>query len=86
VYKENLLSFQDWTVVLYFRQFWTDPRLDFDSSQGNIVLTGDREVIDRFWTPDTFFVNEKKIQNQRVTTDDVFFRIKPGGEVLSSVR
>ncbi len=48
---------------MYFRQYWTDPRLRFDPAalggRDKLVLL-DRDSVRRFWRPDTFFVNERK--------------------------
>ncbi len=53
---------QDFTMDMYFRQYWTDPRLRFDAAalgRDKLVLL-DRDSVRRFWRPDTFFVNERK--------------------------
>jgi hypothetical protein len=74
---------------MYFRQYWTDPRLDFTPGNPDldeIVLTGDDSISDSFWKPDTFFVNEKKTANSRVSIQEQYLRMKPGGDVLKSVR
>ena len=72
---------------VYFRQFWRDPRLTFEEGQDlkKIVLTG-REFVDRFWTPDTFFVNEKDVVKHDAMVKNLFFRVKPNGDVLRSER
>ena len=71
---------------MYFRQFWRDPRLAFNGTPGldRIVLTG--ESYSRFWTPDTFFVNEKESLTHKELSPNAFFRILRTGEVLLSKR
>ena len=50
----------DFTFDMYFRQFWTDPRLSFDPNDFGITqLVVGAEYINLIWVPDTFFVNEK---------------------------
>ena len=72
-------------MSLYFRQFWQDPRLSFERRPGleKIVLSpGDCP----FWTPDTFFVNEKEAHVHTLMGTNSFVRILHTGEVLLSKR
>ena len=48
------------TLEMYFRQIWTDPRLEFSEPKPSrfTKITGGREVLEAIWVPDTFFVNE----------------------------
>ena len=53
-------KFMDFTFDMYFRQYWSDPRLSFDKSNFGISkLVVGAEYIKLIWVPDTFFVNEK---------------------------
>ena len=52
-------KFMDFTFDMYFRQFWTDPRLSFERSENLEKLVVGAEYIQLIWVPDTFFVNEK---------------------------
>ena len=52
-------KFMDFTFDMYFRQFWTDPRLSFERSENLEKLVVGAEYIRLIWVPDTFFVNEK---------------------------
>ncbi len=72
----------------YFRQFWQDHRLKYDRNKlgkDKLVLL-DRDSVQKFWRPDTFFVNEKKMARRGRTAEETFLRIKPDGEVLFSQR
>jgi hypothetical protein len=75
-------SGMEMTLDLYFRQFWTDPRLEAEGGggPGEKVVAG-KELADLLWKPDTFFVNELHSE-----TKEVFVRVQPGGEVLWSQR
>ena len=71
---------------MYFRQFWRDPRLSFEERPGlqKIVLSPGDNI--PFWTPDTFFVNEKESHVHELMSSNSFLRILPTGEVLLSKR
>lgn len=77
----------DFTFDMYFRQFWTDPRLSFDPNDFGITqLVVGAEYINLIWVPDTFFVNEKIALFHSATTENQFLRITHTGEVLRSMR
>ena len=80
----NVIIFlnQDFTLDMYFRQFWHDPRLEFERRPGleKIVVNG--EETPRFWTPDTFFVNNKEGFTHKEIKPNIFMRILHTGEVL----
>ena len=72
---------------MYFRQFWSDPRLSFDKNAFGIEkLVVGSEYIKLIWVPDTFFVNEKIALFHQATTENQFLRITHTGEVLRSMR
>ena len=77
--------FQDFTLDMYFRQFWQDPRLSF-SEPGLEKLVVGAEYIKLIWVPDTFFVNEKTAYFHDATTENQFLRILHTGEILRSIR
>ena len=87
--QSNLLKeliFQDFTLDMYFRQFWQDPRLSFDRRPGLDKLVVGAEYIKLIWVPDTFFVNEKTAYFHDATTDNQFVRIFHTGDILRSIR
>ena len=80
-------KFMDFTFDMYFRQYWSDPRLSFDREQFGIdKLVVGAEYIKLIWVPDTFFVNEKIALFHQATTENQFLRITHTGEVLRSMR
>ena len=82
-----ILILQDFTLDMYFRQFWKDDRLKFDRlSTGLEKLVVGAEYINLIWTPDTFFVNEKSAYFHEATTENQFLRILHDGNVLRSIR
>ena len=80
-------KFMDFTFDMYFRQYWSDPRLSFDKDNFGIEkLVVGAEYIKLIWVPDTFFVNEKIALFHQATTENQFLRIMYTGEVLRSMR
>ena len=77
--------FQDFTLDMYFRQFWQDPRLSFNEPGLEKLVVG-AEYIKLIWVPDTFFVNEKTAYFHDATTENQFLRILHTGEILRSIR
>ena len=59
---------------MYFRQFWTDPRLAFERRPTLSKLVLGKEEADLFWEPDTFFVNEKSVNTHKRSTGWQFNR------------
>jgi len=77
---------QDFTVDMYFRQFWQDKRLEFERRPNLENLVVGAEYIHQIWTPDTFFVNEKTAYFHVATTENQFLRILHDGNILRSIR
>ena len=76
---------QDFTLDMYFRQFWRDERLSFNRPGLEKLVVG-AEYINQIWVPDTFFVNEKTAYFHKATTENQFLRIMHTGEILRSIR
>ncbi|XP_059079953.1 gamma-aminobutyric acid receptor subunit beta-like [Tigriopus californicus] len=76
----------DFTLDMYFRQFWQDPRLSFEGQKGLKKLVVGAQYIEKIWVPDTFFVNEKTAYFHKATTENQFLRILNTGEILRSIR
>ena len=64
------------TMEMYFRQHWQDPRLRFDKDNDIDTITGGREIVEKIWVPDTFFVNERQS-----VAKETFLRIDRKGTV-----
>ena len=84
--RRPLRNLQDFTLDMYFRQFWQDPRLSFEKREGLEKLVVGAEYINLIWVPDTFFVNEKTAYFHKATTENQFLRILHTGEILRSIR
>ncbi|XP_070553899.1 gamma-aminobutyric acid receptor subunit beta-3-like isoform X2 [Ptychodera flava] len=74
----------DYTITMYFRQYWQDKRLQYDASLGNISF--DARLADKIWVPDTYFVNDKKSFVHKVTVSNRMLRLHYDGSVLYGLR
>ncbi|WKY02741.1 hypothetical protein Q1695_016200 [Nippostrongylus brasiliensis] len=75
----------DYTLDLYLRQIWKDPRLAWESEEQSSLTIG-IDMVKTIWTPDTFFPNEKKSFFHEATSHNSFLRIDNHGNVLRSIR
>ncbi|KAM3867099.1 gamma-aminobutyric acid receptor subunit alpha-6a [Diretmus argenteus] len=74
----------EYTMDMFFRQMWVDERLQFE---GPIeILRLNNRMVDKIWTPDTFFRNSKKSISHNMTTPNKLFRIMQNGTVLYTMR
>lgn len=73
----------EFTVDMYFRQFWNDPRLAFERRPGFSRLVLGSEYANQIWVPDTFFVNEK---TSSIDSNNQFLRISNPGDILRSMK
>jgi len=77
---------QDFTIDIYLRQYWEDPRLSFPENEIQKTLTLNRQTIEEIWVPSTYFFNAKKAYFHDVTTDNYLLQIQPDGNIFYSVR
>lgn len=75
---------QAFTLDMYFRQYWQDPRLAYNKPNKHITLPGN--VADRLWQPDTYFESSKNGELHKLTTLNKVVVVKPDGEVFFSLR
>ncbi|KAG7228711.1 hypothetical protein INR49_008489 [Caranx melampygus] len=71
---------QDYTLTMYFQQYWRDKRLAYAGIPLNLTL--DNRVADQLWVPDTYFLNDKKSFVHGVTVKNRMIRLHPDGTVL----
>lgn len=77
-------SRQDYTLTMYFQQYWRDKRLAYSGIPLNLTL--DNRVADQLWVPDTYFLNDKKSFVHGVTVKNRMIRLHPDGTVLYGLR
>lgn len=75
---------QDYTLTMYFQQYWRDKRLAYAGIPLNLTL--DNRVADQLWVPDTYFLNDKKSFVHGVTVKNRMIRLHPDGTVLYGLR
>ncbi|KAG8004107.1 Gamma-aminobutyric acid receptor subunit beta-2, partial [Nibea albiflora] len=63
---------------------WVDERLKFEGPTE--ILRLNNRMVDKIWTPDTFFRNSKKSISHNTTTPNKLFRIMQNGTVLYTMR
>ncbi|KAI5625350.1 gamma-aminobutyric acid receptor subunit alpha-6 precursor, partial [Silurus asotus] len=74
----------EFTMDMFFRQMWVDERLAFNGPFE--ILRLNNRMVDKIWTPDTFFHNSKKSMAHNMTTPNKLFRIMQNGTVLYTMR
>ncbi|XP_031414187.1 gamma-aminobutyric acid receptor subunit beta-3 isoform X1 [Clupea harengus] len=74
----------DYTLTMYFQQYWRDKRLAYMGIPLNLTL--DNRVADQLWVPDTYFLNDKKSFVHGVTVKNRMIRLHPDGTVLYGLR
>ncbi|XP_054162828.1 gamma-aminobutyric acid receptor subunit beta-like [Oppia nitens] len=70
------------TTNMYFRQKWSDPRLQH--SYPSVKVVGSQSFIDRVWIPDTFLPNADSITTVSIPTPTSFAMIESNGTVFIS--
>nr|WMV64439.1 GABA-gated anion channel Grd subunit [Pardosa pseudoannulata] len=73
-----------YSMDCYFRQTWSDSRLQFRSHQD--VLSMDWKFLQKVWIPDTFFLNGKSSYLHKVTVPNKFIRLRKDGQLKYSMR
>ncbi|CAJ0603919.1 unnamed protein product [Cylicocyclus nassatus] len=78
----------EYDLQITFRQHWSDPRLAYRSTfRGRHVprylIITDKDSI---WTPDTFFLNEKRAHRHDIDKLNLMIRIYSNGTVMYSER
>ncbi|XP_064183693.1 gamma-aminobutyric acid receptor subunit alpha-4-like [Anguilla rostrata] len=74
----------EYTMDIFFRQMWVDKRLVFE---GPIeILRLNNLMVNKIWTPDTFFRNARKSFAHNMTTPNKMFRIMQNGTVLYTMK
>ncbi|KPP78386.1 gamma-aminobutyric acid receptor subunit beta-3-like, partial [Scleropages formosus] len=81
---EEAAENHDYTLTMYFQQYWRDKRLAYSGIPLNLTL--DNRVADQLWVPDTYFLNDKKSFVHGVTVKNRMIRLHPDGTVLYGLR
>ncbi|KAG1652756.1 Glycine receptor subunit alpha-1 [Nymphon striatum] len=77
----------DYTMDVFLRQQWEDPRLRTKEHGINSTLTiNKKSILHRIWKPDLYFHNVKSASFHEVTVPNILIRISPDGTILYSMR
>ena len=68
----------------YFRQIWTDNRLEFKEKK--TTLFGSHALSEQIWKPDTFFPDATEGRYEETTVPNTFVRVMANGNVFMSTR
>ncbi|XP_022785769.1 gamma-aminobutyric acid receptor subunit rho-2-like isoform X2 [Stylophora pistillata] len=77
-------SDMEYTMEMYFRQYWKDDRLAFPNLNQPVTFSG--ELPNVLWQPDTYFENGFDGRLHHLTVLNKFLRLNPDGRVLVSTR
>jgi hypothetical protein len=78
------LSFQDFSVDIYFQEHWTDSRLRHNNTRR--VLIKDPKLFELMWHPDLYFANARTSSFHDVTSPNFFVWIYANGSVYYDCR
>ncbi|XP_060573536.1 gamma-aminobutyric acid receptor subunit alpha-6-like isoform X3 [Ruditapes philippinarum] len=78
-------SDMDYSFQCYFRQRWTDERLQFDIRNISEV-TLNNLFLENIWKPNTYFLNGQKSHQHNIPRPNLFVRIRSDGRVYLSRR
>ena len=77
---------QEFTTIMYFRQYWEDPRLVYNHTGYTKRLAFNPEMLKFIWVPDTHFPGIKDGLKHHITDKNEVVRIWPNGTILYSMR
>lgn len=79
-------STMDYSMTMFLRQRWVDPRLSYTPIPGVRSLELDTKIMDKIWVPDLYIQNEKKANFHDVTTPNKLMHLYSNGMIFYSVR
>ena len=81
------LPLQSYSMQLYLRQVWFDPRLRFNKTDlGKTEFSMNWMFAAKLWKPDTFFINGKNSYAHKITAPNTFIRLQYDGQITWSLR
>ncbi|EDO40009.1 predicted protein, partial [Nematostella vectensis] len=75
---------QEYSMTLYMRQRWLDPRLAYGDMFPEDFITLGQDMVSQIWTPDTYIVNKKQSMTNSGQGMSMFIRISRNGSVIFS--
>lgn len=77
---------QEFTTIMYFRQYWMDRRLQYNNTGYSKRLAFNPQMLKFIWVPDTHFPGIKDGLKHDITDTNEVIRLWPNGSVLYSMR
>ena len=77
---------QEFTTIMYFRQYWMDKRLQYNNTGYSKRLAFNPQMLKFIWVPDTHFPGIKDGLKHDITDTNEVIRLWPNGSVLYSMR
>lgn len=78
--------FKDYTIDIFFRQWWRDPRLAHGEDKVFNAALDPRKLGPGIWTPDTYFRNVKSSNYHAISRENMRLRISKEGDIYFSAR
>ena len=80
-------SLQSYSMQVYFRQRWTDDRLQYNMTDVNVTqFTLSNRFMNHIWKPPTYFLNGRRSKLHNITVPNQFVRIDSNGNIYMSKR
>jgi len=76
----------DYTIDIFFRQWWRDPRLAHGEDKVFNAALDPRKLGPGIWTPDTYFRNVKSSNYHEISRENMRLRISKEGDIYFSAR
>lgn len=81
-----IIILQDYSLNIFLRQTWIDPRLNISLLSNISSLELDQKRMQDVWVPDTYFRNEESATFHKVTVPNKLLHINNNGLVTYSLR
>ena len=82
----SYFCFKDYTIDIFFRQWWRDPRLAHGEDKVFNAALDPRKLGPGIWTPDTYFRNVKSSNYHAISRENMRLRISKEGDIYFSAR
>ena len=78
--------FQDYSMSMFLRERWVEPRFDYRNFTDLTRLELDLSTHKDVWVPDMYILNEKSSDFHEVTVANQMMHVYPDGTIQYSMR